>query len=100
MADADGAGPHAGIGLVIVDDDPLVRTGLKLILGGAPEITVLAEAAEAADGQEAERVVAQHRPDVVLMDIRMPHRDGQAATRAILAAQSNSPTLRPARSSC
>ena len=39
MADADGAGPLAGIGLVIVDDDPLVRTGLKLILGGAPEIT-------------------------------------------------------------
>ena len=69
MADADGAGPLAGIGLVIVDDDPLVRTGLKLILGGAPEITVLAEAA---DGQEAEQVVTQHRPDVVLMDIRMP----------------------------
>ncbi len=94
MADADGAGPLAGIGLVIVDDDPLVRTGLKLILGGAPEITVLAEAA---DGQEAEQVVTQHRPDVVLMDIRMPRRDGLAATRAILAGQSTSPTLRPVK---
>ena len=84
----------AAIGLVIVDDDPLVRTGLKLILGGAGDITVLAEAA---DGHEAERAVAAHRPDVVLMDIRMPHRDGLAATRTILQKQAASGALRAAK---
>ena len=70
------------IRVVLVDDDPMVRTGLSLILGGDPDITIVAEAV---DGEEALGVVARERPDVVLMDIRMPRRDGLSATEAILA---------------
>ena len=68
--------------VVIVDDDALVRAGLRMILGGAPDLAVVAEAG---DGLEAEAVVEQHRPDVVLMDIRMPRRDGLETTRALLS---------------
>ena len=68
--------------VVLVDDDALVRAGLRMILGGAPDLAVVAEAG---DGVEAERVVAEHRPDVVLMDIRMPRRDGLEATRRLLS---------------
>lgn len=70
------------IRVVLVDDDPMVRTGLNLILGGDPAIAVVAEAV---DGEDALEVVARHRPDVVLMDIRMPRRDGLSATEALLA---------------
>lgn len=69
------------IRIVIVDDDPLVHTGLGLILGGTPNLEVVAEAS---DGEAALSVVAEHTPDVVLMDIRMPHRDGLSATAEIL----------------
>ncbi len=69
------------IRVVLVDDDALVRTGLALILGGAPEIEIVGEAV---DGQEAIRVVADVEPDVVLMDIRMPKMDGLEATSAVL----------------
>ncbi|GAB3051487.1 response regulator transcription factor [Intrasporangium mesophilum] len=68
--------------VVLVDDDALVRAGLRMILGGTPDLAVVAEAG---DGIEAERVVAEHRPDVVLMDIRMPRRDGLEATRRLLS---------------
>ncbi|MGO4661160.1 response regulator [Terrabacter sp. 2TAF16] len=68
--------------VVIVDDDALVRAGLRMILGGAPDLDVVAEAG---DGIEGERVVDEHRPDVVLMDIRMPRRDGLETTRALLS---------------
>lgn len=67
--------------VLIVDDDPMVRTGLGLILGGDPGIEVVAEAA---DGEEALGAVARHTPDVVLMDIRMPRRDGLSATAELL----------------
>ncbi|WP_232550014.1 response regulator transcription factor [Propioniciclava soli] len=70
------------IRIVLVDDDPLVRAGLRLILGGAPSLSVVEEAS---DGQAALEVVARQRPDVVLMDIRMPRLDGLAATAEILA---------------
>ncbi len=70
------------IRLLIIDDDPLVRTGLGMILGGSPELEVVGEGA---DGDEAPRLVAQHRPDIVLMDIRMPRMDGLSATSALLA---------------
>lgn len=70
------------IRLVMVDDDPLVRTGLGLILGGSPDLEVVGEAS---DGLEALDVVAESKPDIVLMDIRMPRLDGLAATQKLLA---------------
>jgi DNA-binding NarL/FixJ family response regulator len=70
------------IRLLVVDDDPLVRSGLGLILGGAPTIEVVAQAGNGRDGISA---VAEHRPDVVLMDIRMPVMDGIEATAALVA---------------
>jgi DNA-binding NarL/FixJ family response regulator len=68
--------------VVIVDDDPMVRTGLKLILGGAPDLEIVGEAG---DGREAMEVVRRARPDVVLMDIRMPVQDGLVTTERLLA---------------
>jgi DNA-binding NarL/FixJ family response regulator len=66
--------------IVIVDDDPLVRAGLRMLLNG-DGLTVVGEADDGAEGQ---RLVADERPDVVLMDIRMPGVDGLTATEAIL----------------
>jgi len=66
--------------VVVVDDDPLVRAGLRMILGGAPDLDVVGEAV---DGQDAMDVIARELPDVVLMDIRMPRMDGLAATRRL-----------------
>jgi DNA-binding NarL/FixJ family response regulator len=73
------------IRVLLVDDDALVRQGLKLLLAGAPEIEVVGEAA---DGREVLAAVDRHRPDVVLMDIRMPQLDGIAATRLVRAQPS------------
>lgn len=70
------------IRVVIADDQALVRGGLRKILDSEPDIDVVAEAA---DGIEATRLARRHQPDIVLMDIRMPHLDGIAATRQILA---------------
>jgi DNA-binding NarL/FixJ family response regulator len=64
----------------IVDDDALVRTGLRLLFGGSPEFEVVAEAV---DGAEAIAMAAAHWPDVILMDIRMPRVDGLTATQRI-----------------
>jgi DNA-binding NarL/FixJ family response regulator len=68
------------VGVLIADDDPLVRAGLTMMLGGAPDLRVVAEAG---DGAEALALVDRHAPDVVLMDIRMPGMDGLAATEAL-----------------
>ena len=68
--------------VLIVDDDALVRAGLSMILGGVREVTVVGEAA---DGAEVESAVGALRPDVVLMDIRMPRMDGLAATERLRA---------------
>ncbi|MFZ2166956.1 MAG: response regulator transcription factor [Propionibacteriaceae bacterium] len=68
------------ISVLLVDDDALVRTGLRLILGGNSGIQIVGEAT---DGEEALAAVHQLHPDVVLMDIRMPNRDGLWATAAI-----------------
>ena len=68
------------IRVLLVDDDPLLRSGLKLMLAPEAEIEVVAEAG---DGDEVLAAIDRHRPDVVLMDIRMPRVDGIAATRLI-----------------
>jgi DNA-binding NarL/FixJ family response regulator len=68
--------------IVLADDQALVRAGFRSILDAREDLAVVAEAA---DGEQAIAAVAEHRPDVVLMDIRMPVMDGIAATRRIVA---------------
>jgi len=70
--------------VLIADDQPLVRMGLRKVFETEPDMTV---AGEAADGEEAVAAVRRLRPDVILMDIRMPALDGIEATRRITAAQ-------------
>lgn len=66
--------------VVVADDQPLIRSSLRALLDDAPDIEVVAEAG---DGEEAVRAVVRHRPDVVVMDVRMPRMDGLEATRVI-----------------
>ena len=68
------------IRVLLADDQAMIRGGLRLILEDQPDITVVAEAA---DGTEAIRLARQLRPDVCLVDIRMPGRDGIEVTRAV-----------------
>ncbi|MBX4176243.1 response regulator [Streptomyces geysiriensis] len=68
------------IRVLLADDQSLVRAGFRALLDAQPDIEVTAEAA---DGEEAVRAVRELRPDVVLMDIRMPLLDGLAATRRV-----------------
>jgi DNA-binding NarL/FixJ family response regulator len=77
------------IRVLLVDDDALVRSGLKMMLAGAKQIEVVGEAD---DGRGVLAAVDAHRPDVVLMDIRMPQLDGIAATR-LLRAQPRPPAV-------
>ena len=68
------------IRVLIVDDDPLLRAGLKMMLAGAPDIRVVGEAG---DGSGVQALIDKHSPDVVLMDIRMPGVDGLTATELV-----------------
>jgi DNA-binding NarL/FixJ family response regulator len=70
------------IRVLLVDDQPLMRMGFSMVLKAEPDIAVVGEAG---DGQSALRQVAALRPDVVLMDVRMPGMDGIAATARVVA---------------
>ena len=78
MTDRPGATDE--IRVLLVDDDALVRAGLSMMLNGAANLVIVGEAG---DGDQVPAAVATHRPDVVLMDLRMPKVDGITATRRL-----------------
>ena len=73
--------------VLLVDDQSLVRMGFRMVLDAEPDLTVVGEAS---DGREAVQRAAELRPDIVLMDVRMPGMDGLAATGEIVAARPES----------
>lgn len=77
------------IKVLVADDQSLIRSGLRAIIESEPDMQVVGEAS---DGAEAVEAVRRLRPDVALMDIRMPHLDGVAATRALLRGPAPVPT--------
>ena len=83
------AGVNEQIRVLVVDDDALVRAGLTMLLAGAEDIAIVAEAT---DGSEVAPAVVECEPDVVLMDIRMPGMDGLAATE-LLRTQDDAPEV-------
>ncbi|MGH8879177.1 MAG: response regulator [Stackebrandtia sp.] len=76
--------------VLLVDDDALVRTGLRLMFGGAEDIAIVGEVS---DGRDVLDAVSRLGPDVVLMDIRMPHVDGIEATRALSSRDREAPRV-------
>ncbi|MFI8418846.1 response regulator [Streptomyces sp. NPDC085479] len=81
---------RAPVRLLLVDDQPLIRAGLRLLASETPDLDVVGEAA---DGAEAVALVERTRPDVVLMDVRMPGMDGIEATRLISEGPSGARVL-------
>ncbi|MGW0216266.1 response regulator [Micromonospora chokoriensis] len=80
----DRVAPARPVRILLADDQPLLRTGFRMVLGAEGDLDVVAEAG---DGVEAVELSRRLLPDVVLMDIRMPRMDGVAATRAIVDAR-------------
>lgn len=74
--------PGAPVRVALVDDQQLVRAGFRMVIDSQPDLEV---ALEAGDGDQALRLLADHRVDVVLMDVRMPHLDGLTATARLTA---------------
>jgi DNA-binding NarL/FixJ family response regulator len=72
--------------VLLADDESMIRAGLRMVLDAEPDLVIVGEAA---DGARAVTAAAALRPDVVLMDVRMPGMDGIAATRRILAADAD-----------
>ncbi|MBT2387450.1 response regulator transcription factor [Streptomyces sp. ISL-11] len=85
-----GGGPARPIRVVLADDEHLVRTALRAILGAEPDLEVVGEART---GAEAVSVIRQTRPDIVLMDVRMPEIDGIRATEQVLATMDDPPRV-------
>ncbi|MEE6259917.1 response regulator transcription factor [Plantactinospora sonchi] len=80
----DGQAPERPVRVLLADDQPLLRTGFRMVLGAEEDLDIVGEAG---DGVEAVDLSRRLLPDVVLMDIRMPRMDGVAATRAIVDAR-------------
>ncbi|GAB7193228.1 response regulator transcription factor [Kineococcus sp. NUM-3379] len=89
MSEAGTTAPARPTRLLLVDDDALVRAGLRMILSSAEDLDVVGEAS---NGSEAVEAVAAHRPDVVLMDVRMPVMDGLTAAGQI-TGRPNAPAV-------
>ncbi|MFJ3079242.1 response regulator [Streptomyces halstedii] len=95
-AETDTAGPAAAgpatapVTLLIADDDEVTRSGLRTLLVAQPQITVVGEAADGVEAVEQARLL---RPDVILMDVRMPRRNGIEATRQLLAESLDPPKV-------
>jgi DNA-binding NarL/FixJ family response regulator len=79
-----GMGDGRPVRILLADDQPLLRTGFRMVLGAEEDLDIIGEAS---DGAEAVDLARRLLPDVVLMDIRMPRMDGVTATEAIVAAR-------------
>ncbi|WP_410649814.1 response regulator [Amycolatopsis sp. cmx-4-54] len=78
------------IGVLLVDDEQLIRAGLRAIVASEPDLEVVGEAS---DGAEVPGLVSRFRPDVVLMDVRMPSVDGIRATAHLMSTMDNPPKV-------
>lgn len=92
MTDPSGSAAAEAITIALVDDQALFRGGIRMLIGSQPDLRVVGEAS---DGRQAVELAARTRPQVILMDVRMPVMDGIEATKAILAEADARGTERP-----